>query len=463
MPLKNLSRTGNKSGLNPYRAVAVGFLVLIALGTAALSLPFASRGSADTSVVTALFTVTSAVTMTGLVVVDTGSYWSPAGQAVIAALIQVGGFGVMSLASLAGMLLTGRIGLRARLNTRAENRALDTGDVGKTLLWTLAITVICEVLVMIVFTVRFSLHYSMPFWRSLGEGIFYAISSFNNAGFALRDDSLVSYVGDAWIIVPIVLSLITGGLGYPVVSEIVQRVGRKTSLLPHRWRNMRRKMSVTARVTIIGTITLIVTGVTMVAVFEWNNALADLPLGSKALAAVLQGVTPRTAGFNSVDYGEFHVVTLMGTDILMFIGGGSAGTAGGIKITTVAVLFAAIVAEVRGRKETTIGSSTIEPQIVRQALTVVTISAAAVVAIIGSLRFIEPNINPDRIVFEVVSAFGTVGLSTGITADLTDSSKLILCSLMYLGRIGPVTMAVALARKASDRRFTYPKERPYIG
>ncbi|RRO85347.1 ATPase, partial [Corynebacterium bovis] len=137
--------------------------------------------------------------------------------------------------------------------------------------------------------------------------------------------------------------------------------------------------------------------------------------------------------------------------------------AGGIKITTVAVLIAAIVAEVRGQKDTTIGPRTIEPQIVRQALTVGVISASAIVSIIGALRFIEPNIDPDRIVFEVISAFGTVGLSTGITADLTDASKLILCSLMYLGRIGPVTMAVALARRASDRRFTYPKERPYIG
>lgn len=463
MPLKNVSLAVKKSPLNPYQAVAAGFLVLIAIGTVALLLPFASSGSADTSVVTALFTVTSAVTMTGLVVVDTGSHWSPAGQAVIAALIQVGGFGVMSLASLAGMLLTGRIGLRARLNTRAENRSLDTGNVGKTLLWTLAITVICEVLVMLVVTARFALHYRMSVMRSLGEGIFYAISSFNNAGFALRDDSLVSYVGDAWIILPIALAFITGGLGYPVVSEIVQQLARNTRLIPYRRRIWHRKMSVTTRVTTIGTVTLIIAGVTMVALFEWNNALEELPRGSKVLAAFLQGVTPRTAGFNSVDYGEFHVVTLMGTDILMFIGGGSAGTAGGIKITTVAVLIAAIVAEVRGQKDTTIGPRTIEPQIVRQALTVGVISASAIVSIIGALRFIEPNIDPDRIVFEVISAFGTVGLSTGITADLTDASKLILCSLMYLGRIGPVTMAVALARRASDRRFTYPKERPYIG
>ncbi|WP_439647814.1 potassium transporter TrkG [Corynebacterium kalidii] len=445
--------------LSPAQAVAVGFLALIAVGTVVLSLPVASSSGDGTDLVSSLFTVTSAVTMTGLVVVDTGSHWSGLGQVVILSLIQIGGFGIMSVTSLAGMLLTGRIGLRSRLFTRAENRSLNTGDIGRTVLATLLITVVCEATVTVITAARFASAYGMPLPRACWEGLFHAVSAFNNAGFGLRSDSLVPYVGDAWIILPLAAALMLGGLGFPVIAELWGRLRATVRRTPYRL----RRLSVTTRVTVTGTAVLVVAGVGMVAALEWNNTLAGLPTGTRLLAAFFQGVTPRTAGFNSLDYGEFHPVTLMGTDLLMFIGGGSAGTAGGVKITTVAVLVAAIVAEVRGQRVATIGHRSISQPVVRQALTVAAVSVALVVAAVGTVRLLEPQFTGDQVTFEVVSAFATVGLSTGITADLGTASQLVLCALMYLGRIGPVTLVVALAARNSARRFTYPEERPFIG
>ncbi|MGJ0184024.1 TrkH family potassium uptake protein [Corynebacterium glyciniphilum] len=437
-----------------------GFLGLIAAGTVVLTLPAASASGVGTGMLPALFTATSAVTLTGLAVVDTGSHWSGLGQVTVLSLIQLGGFGIMSLTSLAGMLLTGRIGLRSRLFARAENRSLNTGDIGRTLISTLLITVICETVVASVTAVRFMMSYGMSAPRAGWEGLFHAVSAFNNAGFGLRSDSLVPYVGDAWIILPLAAALVLGGLGFPVISELWNRA----------WDGVRRRsrrgmgrLSVTTRVTVVGTGVLIVLGVTMVTILEWDNTLAGLPVGTRLLAGFFQGITPRTAGFNSLDYGEFHPTTLMGTDLLMFIGGGSAGTAGGIKITTAAVLLAAIVAEVRGQRVTTIGHRTISQPVVRQALTVAVVSVMLVVVAVGALRLLDPGFTSDQVTFEAVSAFATVGLSTGITADLSSPSQVVLCVLMYLGRIGPVTLVVALAARNSARRFDYPEERPFIG
>ncbi|MEJ6549956.1 potassium transporter TrkG [Corynebacterium sp. USCH3] len=437
-----------------------GFLGLIAAGTVVLTLPAASASGVGTGMLPALFTATSAVTLTGLAVVDTGSHWSGLGQVTVLSLIQLGGFGIMSLTSLAGMLLTGRIGLRSRLFARAENRSLNTGDIGRTLISTLLITVICEAVVASVTAVRFMMSYGMSAPRAGWEGLFHAVSAFNNAGFGLRSDSLVPYVGDAWIILPLATALVLGGLGFPVISELWNRVRDRVR---RRSRRGMGRLSVTTRVTVVGTGVLIVLGVTMVTILEWDNTLAGLPVGTRLLAGFFQGITPRTAGFNSLDYGEFHPTTLMGTDLLMFIGGGSAGTAGGIKITTAAVLLAAIVAEVRGQRVTTIGHRTVSQPVVRQALTVAVVSVMLVVVAVGALRLLDPGFTSDQVTFEAVSAFATVGLSTGITADLSSPSQVVLCVLMYLGRIGPVTLVVALAARNSARRFDYPEERPFIG
>ena len=449
--------------LRPTQFVAIAFFLLISFGTAVLMLPVSGANGDATDFVSALFTATSATCLTGLVVVDTATHWSTFGQVVILLLIQLGGFGIMSLASLAGMLLTGRLGLRSSMNASAEGRVLSPADVRKTLIATLLFTAIIEVAVACFLTARFAAGYHMSFGRAVYEGIFHSISAFNNAGFGLRTDNLIPYVGDALIILPIAASLIIGGLGFPVLAELFMRARNW-------WREGRfiedrktKRLSVTARVTLIGTALLITGGFAMVAILEWNWALAGMSWQDKLLAAFFQGVTPRTAGFNSMDYSEFHPTTLMGTDILMFIGGGSAGTAGGMKITTFAVILGAMWAEFRNREVCSIGERTIDNSVVRQALTVAMAGVAVVTVGIGALRILNPQFNGDFVTFEVISAFATSGLSTGITPHLTSASKLILCFIMYFGRIGPITLVAALGTKAVAARYQFPKERPFIG
>lgn len=444
--------------------MAVGFLGLIAFGTFLLTLPVATADGTPTPWIDAFFTATSAVSLTGLVVEDTGTYWSFTGRVIILSLIQLSGFGIMSLASLAGMLLTGRLGLRSRMNAAAEKRSLTPGGIRLTLWATLLVTVVTELVVAAVLAVRFSREYGFPPLRAGWEGVFHAVSAFNNAGFGLRPDSLVPYVGDAWIILPIATAVILGGLGFPVIAEIAARFRRA---LVARLRGLPRARaphwSVTTRLAVSGTLVLLAVGTALVWLLERNGVLSGMSPGTAALAAFFQSVTPRTAGFNSLDYAQMHPSTLTVTSVLMFIGGSSAGTAGGIKITTLLVLVAAIVAEVRGRKETTIGHRAIESSVVRQAMAVAAVSVVLVVGAIIAIRILDPKFTGDQVVFEVVSAFGTAGLSTGITADLSPLSQGILCVLMYLGRIGPLTLVTALALHQRSLRISYPTERPYIG
>ncbi|MDN6200508.1 TrkH family potassium uptake protein [Corynebacterium flavescens] len=458
-----MERKSPSSWLRPAQLAAAGFLGLILVGAFVLTLPFASADGQFTPFRAALFTATSAVSLTGLIVVDTGSYWSFTGQATVLSLIQLGGFGIMSLTSLTGMLLTGRISLRSRQATAAEGRPLSLGGIRKTLMATLVLTVVCEAVVALTVGLRFATTYEMSPLRATWEGIFHAISAFNNAGFGLRADSLMPYASDAWVLVPLAGAFIIGGLGYPVLAELVSRVrdrirARLRGVSPGTYR-----LSVTTRMTLVGTGVLIVAGTIMVAAIEWNGVLRDMSLGTKWLTAFFQGTAPRTAGFNSVDYAEMNPVTLMGTDILMFIGGGSAGTAGGIKITTAIVLLAAMVAEFQGQRDTSVGRRRIPHTVVRQAMTVAAAGIGVVTLAVGALRILEPQFTADQLSFEVISAFATVGLSTGITADLSAPSQIILCLLMYLGRVGPITLVAALAARNVVRRFNYPTERPFIG
>ncbi|MEJ4102899.1 potassium transporter TrkG [Corynebacterium mastitidis] len=327
------------------------------------------------------------------------------------------------------------------------------------LIATFFLTVFCEIITASIIATRMAIFYGQSFHEALWSGIFYSISAFNNAGFALEADSLTRYVSDIWIIIPLSLSFIIGGIGFPVVIEIIDKItawwksGRKTS----------NRLSLTARISLIGTAILIASGTMMVATLEWTGTLHHLPTGSKILAAFFQGASPRTAGFNSIDYGSMHPTTLMGTDILMFIGGGSAGTAGDVKITTFAILCAAMISQFKGHQDTTLHGRKIPNEVTRQSLTVFATGIIAVTISVGLLRVLEPQFSADQISFEVISAFSTVGLSTGITSNLSSASQIIICALMYLGRIGPITLVASLAAKSSQRQFSYPEERPFIG
>lgn len=446
-------------------AVALGFLGVIAAGTALLSAPWSSVDGSVTPLSDALFTATSATCLTGLITVDTATHWSAAGQVTIMALIQLGGLGFMTMASLLGLVVAGRLGLRQRLGATAEGRGIELGEVAWVVRATVLFTLVVEALVAAVLTLRFHSGYGYGWGRATWEGVFHAISGFNNAGFALYSDNVVGFAADAWVLLPLAFALMIGGLGFPVLLEGARRVRARLENRP------RRRWSLTSRYTLMGTAFLVPAGMAMVAFGEWNGALARAGgVGGAApttpvrlLNAFFAGVSPRTAGFNAVDYAHFHPSTLMGTDILMFIGGGSGGTAGGVKITTAAVLIAAILAEVRGDDSVISHGRVVGRRVVRQSLAVLAAGLALVVGSTMALLFIAPRFSTDQLLFEVISAFATVGLSTGITGQLPVAAQMVLIPLMFAGRVGPLALATALAARSRGRLYDYPEERPFIG
>ena len=398
----------------------------------------------------ALFVATSAVCVTGLSTVDTPVFWSGFGQAVILLLVQVGGFGIMALATLLGVLVSHRLGLRTRLNAVAETKAAGLADV-RQLLFSIARTIlIFEAVGAVLLTVRFALGYGEPFGTALWHGVFHSVSAFNNAGFALFSDNLIGFASDPWVSGVICALVISGGLGFPVLFEL-----RREWRTPRTW-------TVHTKIVMSMTGLLLVVGVVGFTALEWSGALDQLSAGGKVVAGAFQGIQPRTAGFNSVDTSELQSETLLLTDVLMFIGGGPAGTAGGIKVTTFALLLFVIISEVRGDESTTAFNRRMPREAQRQALTIALLAVALVVGGTGLLLLLTP-FALDEVLYEVISAFATVGLSTGITAQVGTTGELLLILLMFLGRLGPITLASALALRSRPRLYDLPYERPIIG
>lgn len=455
-PLLSRAASGARAFLHrrrhPAQLIVIAFAAAILVGTVLLMLPFARAGPESAPPLTALFTATSAVCVTGLIVVDTPTYWSPAGHGIILALIQAGGLGIMTLASLLALLLARRLGLRGRLVAQAERGVTDVADVRRVVVGVVVLSAVFETLAATVLTARLWLSYDLSFGAALWRGVFHAISAFNNAGFALWNDSLVGFVGDGWIILTVGIAIIAGGLGFPVWFELSRRVHD-----PRRW-TLHTKLT-------LGTAAFLLSfGIVAVAIFEWENArtMGTLDTKGKLLASFFQGVTPRTAGFNSIDYGQAEPETLLVTDMLMFVGAGSASTGGGIKVTTFALIFLMIWSEVRGDPHVNAFGRRVPPFAQRQALTVAVIAINAVVlATLGLMA--TTGFSLEQTLFEALSAFGTVGLSTGITPELDGVGRLIVIALMFLGRTGPYTLFVALALRERERLYRYPEERPLIG
>lgn len=437
---------------HPARIVPIAFLIAVAAGTLVLLLPVSRHGPGGATPLVALFTATSVVCVTGLSVVDTATYWSPFGHVVLLALMQVGGFGIMALASLLGLLTARRLGLRSQLIAQAETHTLALGDLRRVLVRVALWTVVVEAVAALALAARFWLGYDYPPGKAIWYGSFHAISGFNHTGYSLFSDNLVGFVGDWWINLPIVVAIVAGSIGFPVVYELTSGLRR-----PRAW-------SVHTRITVYGTATLLAVGFLVMLVFEWANPHTFGPLGAsqKVVAALLQGTSPRTAGYNSVDFGQMNDETLAVTDALMFIGGGSAGTSGGIKVTTFFLLAAVIWAEVRGERDVVVGRRRIAETTHRQALTVALLGVAVVAA--GTLALLALTTHPlDRVLFEAISAFATVGLTTGITPALPATAQLVLVILMYVGRVGTITVASALALNERHRQYRYPQERPIVG
>jgi trk system potassium uptake protein len=437
---------------HPGRVIAGAFAAAVVVGTGLLTLPVATAGPGRADLLTALFHATSAVCVTGLVTVDTGTYWSGFGQAVILLGIQVGGLGIMTLASLFALLVSRRLGLRARLIAQAETKALAAADVRRVIGRVVAFSLATEAVVALVLAVRFATGYDQSLLSAAYYGVFHAISAFNNAGFGLNADNLVQYVADPWISLTICAAIIVGGLGFPVVFELARA-----------WRTP-KTWSVLTRITVVVTVALLAVGTVGMLVAESGNpgTLGRLGDGDRVLAAFAAAVMPRTAGFNNLDIAAYHPETLLLNDALMFIGGGSAGTAGGIKVTTFGLLAYVLWAEMRGDPDVEVGRRKVPGTNQRQALAVALL-AMGVIAVATFLMEALTDFGFDQVLFEVISAFSTVGLSTGITADIPPAGQVLLVLLMYIGRIGPLTLASGLALRERARRHQLPEERTIVG
>lgn len=437
---------------HPAQVVVTGFGVTITAGTLLLSLPQATADAGSASWLDALFTATSAVCVTGLVTGDTGTYWSTFGELVILGLIQVGGLGLMTLATLFAILLSGRLGLRARMVAQVETKTMRMMDVRRVVRHVVVFSLACEAVAATVLSARLVIGYGEPVGRGVYLGVFHAVSAFNNAGITLWPDSLVQFTADPWIGLTICAAVVVGGLGFPVVFDLARHWRR-----PRTW-------SMLTRVTLATTAVLLAGGTLVLTMAEWNNpdTLGALSEPERLAAGFLAGVMPRSGGFNSVDLAQMRPESWLVTDVLMFIGGGSAGTAGGIKVTTFGLLAFVLWAEMRGEARVNVGHRRLPEGTQRQAISIVLLGVGMVTAATFTLLALTGH-PLDRVLFEVVSAFGTVGLSTGITDELPSAGHLLLITLMFVGRIGPLTFATALALRERTRRYELPEERPIVG
>ncbi len=445
-------RQRSRRRFHPAQVIFGAFAVAALVGTGLLLLPIAKAGPGGATGVEALFTAVSALAVTGHVVVDTPTYWTPFGQVVILALIQLGGLGVMTFATFVGVVVVRRLSFRSRLNTATETKSFGLNEVRGLVLGVVKVSLLIEGIVAAIFALRFAFGYGYSPGEAIWLGVFHGISSFNNAGFALYSDSMMGFVSDPVISLTMCASIILGGLGFPVLFELRKRFRR-----PLMW-------SMNTRLVLAFTVALLVLGAIFITALEWNNpaTLGNLPWHDRILAGFFQSVQTRTAGFNTVDISQLNGATLLGMDALMFIGGGPAGTAGGIKVTTFGVLLFILIAEVRGDGVVNIFGKRLSRAVHRQAIAVVLVSVALVVVSTIAIMIIS-GLDLDRVLFETISAFGTVGLSTGITASLPAPAQLILVLLMFLGRLGPITFATALALRPRSILYQLPKERPIIG
>lgn len=444
--------SGMQAVNHPARAVTLAFLMAIFAGTVLLMLPAARHDGQSAPLIAAFFTSVSAVCVTGLAIVDTGTYWSTFGQSVIMALFQLGGFGMMAAATLLGLMVNRSPRLRTRLMTQTETRSLGLGDVSSVTKIVLVVTVLSELIIAAILTLRLHYGYGAAWPDAAWSGLFHAVSAFNNAGFSIHADGLVRYAADALILLPVMIAIMVGGIGFPVLQD-----------LRYRWRDPRH-WSLHTKLTLAGTAVLLLGGFLGVLLFEWSNpgTLGPLGLAGKLMNSMFMSVSARTAGFNAVDIGALTSETWALHYLLMFIGGGSAGTAGGVKVGTVMVLVLLVIAEVRGHADSEAFGRRVGSPAQRQAITVLVLGSILVV--LGTMILLRITDFPtDQVIFEVISAFGTVGLSTGITADLPVAGQLVLTLLMFFGRVGTITLATSLVLGERRMPYRYPEEHPIVG
>lgn len=442
----------SKFKLTTAQIIVFGFASVILLGAILLNLPIASSEGEHVGFLSSLFTATSAVCVTGLVVVDTGTYWTTFGKVVIMILIQVGGLGFMSVATLGAMVIGKKISLRERLIIKESlNQSSISGVVKLTrqiLYGTLFIELIGAVLLSFVFIPEFG------FFKGLFYSIFHSISAFCNAGIDLIGEgrSFTPFVNNTIVNLTIVSLIILGGLGFTVIIDVI----RKRSF---------KKLTLHSKIVLTISGFLIVISFILFYILEYSNSgtLEPLSFKGKILASLFQAVTPRTAGFNTIDLTAMKNSSKLLTIILMFIGGSPASTAGGIKTSTLAILILAVRTLIVGKDNVEIFGRRISYRAVNKSLAVVFLGVFVVIGGAMALSITEPTKNFFYILFEVVSAFGTVGLSLGITPLLSDLGRVIIIFIMFVGRVGSLTVLLALASNEKKSLYHYPEEKVIVG
>lgn len=437
--------------VNEIQILVLGFAIVIFIGAILLSLPISSQSGHYTNFIDCIFISTSATCVTGLVTLDTGTHWSHFGQFVILCLIQVGGLGFMSIATLFALLMGKRITLKERLVIQQSLNSFSIQGLVKMSKYLLKFTILIEVIGATFLATQFIPEFGVK--RGIYYAIFHSVSAFCNAGIDLIGDfrSVTPYAENPVIILTVGGLIVTGGLGFFVWQELY---GYRAT----------KKLSLHTKMVIITTAILIVGGAILMFLFEIGNprTIGNMSIKGKMLSSIFASITPRTAGFNSISTSDMTEGGKFLTIVLMFIGGSPGSTAGGIKTTTAALLAITVISVIRGREDAEIYQRRIRKEIVYRAL-VVTILGMSIVLIATTILCITEKASLDYIVYEVVSAFGTVGLSLGLTPNLSTEGKLIISFIMFCGRLGPLTVALSLAKKSMPSSIKYPEDKIIIG
>lgn len=438
-----------KFELNPPRVLTLGFGILILLGAILLNLPIATKTGESIGFINSLFTSASAVCVTGLVVVNTAEYWSLFGQIIIILLIQMGGLGFMTMATIVALLIGKKITLKERLVIKEQLNQETMSGLVRLTRYVIFSTFIIEGIGALLLSTRFIPTYGTT--KGIWFSIFHAISAFCNAGFDIIGNSIIPFVGDFVVNITIGLLVIIGGLGFSVYIDI----SRNRTF---------NKLHLHSKLVISITIILIITGMIIFYLIEQNNpdTLLNLTKGERLLSAFFQSVITRTAGFNSVDISMLHDTTAFIMIILMFIGGSPGSTAGGIKTTTFGTIFLATMSVIRGDRDVVVFKKRLNQNIVYRSLAIASIGLTLILAVSIILTITEES-NFLDVLFETTSAFGTVGLSRGITPNLSDFGKLIITLTMYAGRVGALTMAFAFAQNKNQYPYRYSEGNIMVG
>ncbi len=447
---------------SPAQLIVFSFFCAILVGTGLLSLPHAAQDGERLSLIDSLFTATSAICVTGLTVKDTGSFFSPFGKWVICALIQLGGLGIMTFSTLFAIILGRRIGFHEW--DVARNTFDKQGETGlrSLILYILGITLAVEMVGAALLFLRWKTTTGWTGIDTMEMAVFHSISGFCNAGFSLFENNLSDFRGDVWINLIMMAIIIFGGLGFIVVMDIISFFTRKEAP---------KTISLQTKVVLGMTLLLVVIGAGMIIFFEKGGIMQGMSWRERLLGGFFQSVTARTAGFNTIDIGQLSIPSLLVIMFLMFIGASPGSTGGGIKTCTFVVILITIISIIKNRKRTRIFGRSVPHQVVREAIVIVFLSLFLIFVSTVIFSYFQGKSIPGggsllQNLFEVVSAFGTVGLSTGLTEHLADGSKACLVVTMFIGRVGPLTLAlaVALRKMGKDKDdYAFPEENIMVG